>query len=84
MFTVIDNDFKSPLEWKCPPPSVRILDEDGQKKMEVHTEADTDLWSNTFYGFVRKNPHFFYTSISSTLCRLIPFFNCSGLDFFLT
>ncbi len=47
----------SELQWYCEPAHWRV--EDGC--LVLHTDAETDFWQRTHYGFQADNGHFYYT-----------------------
>jgi uncharacterized protein len=52
------NDLDSRLKWYCPPASA-IIDRD-RGLLRVRTNASTDYWQRTHYGFEVDNGHFLY------------------------
>lgn len=50
------------FSWFCEPANWRLE----SNSLRIETDADTDYWSKTHYGFVRHNGHFFHTSRSGS------------------
>jgi regulation of enolase protein 1 (concanavalin A-like superfamily) len=66
MSELLYEDFSSPeldsrLQWFCAPQHWRILAD--ASALEIRTDAATDFWQRTHYGFQADNGHFLYATV---------------------
>jgi uncharacterized protein len=48
----------SRLQWMYPPTSWRV--DSGRSRLVIESDAETDFWQRTHYGFQRDNGHFLH------------------------
>ena len=59
--TFADTMLSPRLQWDCEPAHWQV--DYGANRLRIHTDAATDFWQRTHYGFQVDNGHFLHLSL---------------------